>query len=250
MKKVRILSLIFIILFSGLFVFSAYKITSYYYELYVSKKTYNSVANEVIIKQDNVSEEKENSNLFDVDFETLRSKNSDVVGWIYLPNTPINYPVLQGDTNNQYLRRLLDGSYNQDGSIFVDYRNAELKTDMNYIIYGHNMKSGTMFTSLENYKTQEFYEQNPVIYYFTPECKYILNLYAGFVASTDSETFEINSDEDDFLNYMNDAKNNSTFSSNVEYTQGETVVTLSTCYSKDDRYRYVVLGILEEYNNY
>jgi len=243
MRKIRVLNIFFIILFTLIFVFSVFKIASYFNEVRLSKKLYNDIANNFVTIEESESID---SVVFDVDFDALKAKNDDVVGWIYLPDSPINYPVLQGEDNNQYLRRLLDGKYNNDGSIFVDYRNAELKQDMNYIIYGHNMKSGSMFSYLEKYNSQDFYDANPVIYYLTPECKYVIKLYAGFVTSTDSESFLINSEEELFIEYMKTAKEKSTFNSNVEYTPGQSVVTLSTCYSKNDRYRYIVLGLLEE----
>lgn len=86
-----------------------------------------------------------------IDFEQLMAKYPDVVGWLYCEGTPINYPVMQSDDNNYYLRRLPDGNYNILGSLFADYRCGEIGDTNNYIVYGHNMKNGTMFSSLTKY---------------------------------------------------------------------------------------------------
>ena len=92
-----------------------------------------------------------------IDFDALLNRNKDVIGWLYCPDTVINYPVVQGKNNDQYLRKDLDGKYLVSGTLFADYRNGELNEDANYIIYGHNMKNGTMFSSLAKYKQQSYY---------------------------------------------------------------------------------------------
>ena len=88
----------------------------------------------------------------DIDFEALISDNQEVVGWIYAPNTDVNYPVLQTKDNRKYLHKGLDGKYLRSGSIFMDYRNDELLSDRNYILYGHSMRNGSMFGALLKYK--------------------------------------------------------------------------------------------------
>lgn len=82
-----------------------------------------------------------------VDFEELLAQYPNAVGWLYCEGTPINYPVMQSDDNDYYLRRLPDGTYNTAGSLFADYRCGKLGESNNYIIYGHNMKNGTMLVA-------------------------------------------------------------------------------------------------------
>ena len=87
-----------------------------------------------------------------VDFERLQEENKDIIAWLYCPDTEINYPVVQSKDNEYYLRRLLDGTWNIAGTLFMDYRNAADCSDLHTIIYGHNMKNNTMY---EFEKTKE-----------------------------------------------------------------------------------------------
>lgn len=93
----------------------------------------------------------------EINFDILKSKNKDIVAWIYSEGTQINYPIVQSKDNDYYLRRLLDGTYNQGGTIFMDYRNNKNFEDYNTIIYGHNMKNNTMFGTLINYKKSRIF---------------------------------------------------------------------------------------------
>ena len=86
-----------------------------------------------------------------VDFDVLSKENQDVIGWLYCPDTSINYPVVQAADNEYYLHRLLDDSKNAAGTLFMDYRNSADLSDWNSVIYGHNMKNGSMFGSLPDY---------------------------------------------------------------------------------------------------
>ena len=97
-----------------------------------------------------------------IDFDALKQENNDIIGWIYCPDTPINYPVVKGNDNNQYLRADLKGKYLVSGTIFADYRNNEVGEDKNYIVYGHNMKNSTMFGTLVKYKDQTYYDTHPM----------------------------------------------------------------------------------------
>ncbi len=114
-----------------------------------------------------------------VDFASLRAENPDIVGWIYCEGTPIDYPVLQGTSNEQYLRTDYTGGYNVDGSIFVDYENRPGFVDSNTIIYGHHMNSGSMFACLEQWESQAFYNEHPVMWLLTPTKNYKIVLFSG-----------------------------------------------------------------------
>ena len=98
-----------------------------------------------------------------VDFDALSEINPDIVAWIYIEDTEINYPVVQGTDNQYYLKRLFNGKWNGSGCIFLDSRNSPDLSDRHSIIYGHHMKNGTMFSGLTEYKKQGFYEGHPVV---------------------------------------------------------------------------------------
>lgn len=177
-----------------------------------------------------------------VDFSSLLEINTDIVGWIYCPDSPINYPVAQGADNNEYLRRDLNGKYLISGTVFTDYRNGSIGEDRNYIVYGHNMKDGSMFGSLVKYKQPEYYDKHPVLYYLTPDGDYRIELYAGIVIPRDAVIYQPNPDKAEFTEFLQNAKANSTFISDTVLEEGDVLITLSTCSYEYDNARYVVIG--------
>lgn len=181
-----------------------------------------------------------------VDFVSLLADNGDVVGWIYCPNTPINYPVAQGKDNNEYLRHDLKGKYLVSGTLFVDYRNGLIGEDINYVIYGHNMKNQTMFGTILKYKEQSYYDEHPVLYYLTPEQNYKLEPIAGLVVSTEDMIYQPSPETDSFSEYVEKLVEKSGFQSEAEYFPGDSLVTLSTCSYEFDTARYVLVCKLTE----
>lgn len=177
-----------------------------------------------------------------IDFDALIQENNDVIGWIYCPNTPINYPVLKGEDNNKYLRTDLKGNYLVSGSIFADYRNGEIGQYRNYIVYGHNMKNSTMFGTLVKYKDQTYYDSHPILYFLTPDANYIIELCAGAVVKRDSDIYQTAPTDNTIADIM--AK--STFNSAVEIGNGENIITLSTCSYEFNNARYVIVGKLKK----
>lgn len=182
-----------------------------------------------------------------VDFETLQSQNPDVVGWIYCPDTNINYPIVQGDSNQAYLYRSHTGERNANGSIFLDFRNLRDFSDFNNIIYGHNMGVGEMFGTLKQFADQKFYEEHPVMWLLTPDKAFRLDLIAGMVTPSDSETYELFSYQEDLHERMEYALSHSSFDAGeVDISQITQVLTLSTCSYEYATARYVVIGSMVE----
>ena len=177
-----------------------------------------------------------------IDFDALKQENSDIVGWIYCPDTPINYPVVKGKDNNQYLRADLNGKYLVSGTIFTDYRNGAVGEDPNYIVYGHNMKNSTMFGTLVKYKEQSYYDAHPILYFLTPESNYIIELCAGAIVKRDSDIYQTAPQESTITDII--AK--STFNSEVEIVAEDSIITLSTCSYEFNNARYVVIGKLNK----
>lgn len=104
-----------------------------------------------------------------VDFEKLRERNPDVRGWIYIESIDLSYPVMQGTDNEYYLKHTWDGEEVFSASIFMDYRNAPDFGDYNTILYGHNMKDGSMFHKIQYCMDGEYYARSPYIWILTPE---------------------------------------------------------------------------------
>lgn len=103
-----------------------------------------------------------------VDFQALRRRYGDVVGWLRLADSPMDYPVVQGRNNAYYLDHLLDGTPNAAGSIMMDQANSPDFSDQVTILHGHHMASGAMFGSLEEYAREDYYRQHPTMELFTP----------------------------------------------------------------------------------
>lgn len=182
-----------------------------------------------------------------VDFTVLQAQNPDVVGWIYSEGTIINYPIVQGEDNQQYLRRLIDGTWSALGTIFLDFRNLSDFSDLNNLVYGHNISSGQMFAPLPSYREQDYYEAHPVMWLLTPEKAYRIDLIAGFVVPSDSVVYEIYSYPEDLQEGLAYAVSKSTFdAADVDMESVERIVTLSTCVYDYRDARYVVLGSLVE----
>ena len=243
----RIIKFIFLTICLCIFTYSAYNIYKYIEEENANKKLNNKLIEKAITNITTVNSDKQEKNEYNlpikVDFTILKQENKDIVGWIYSPNTPINYPVMQGKDNEYYLSRLSNENYNIAGSIFMDFRNDPYLQDNNTIIYGHNMKNDTMFGSIQEYKNQEYYNNHKIIYYFTPNKSYILELFADQTIQVESDIYD--------LTIINDTKiqeliKNSDFKSDVLVNEKDKLLTLSTCSEENDKARYIVIGVLHE----
>lgn len=181
---------------------------------------------------------------FDISFDKLAAINSDSVAWLYSPDTVIDYPVMKTKNYDHYLRHLPDGTYNVNGSLFIDYNNAPDFTDKLTIIYGHNMKSGQMFGSLEGYKKQAYFEKHPYMYLYTESSNYRVELIYGCVIAAGQWRERAFMYEENLSELLSYAAQNTTFTSEVKYTYGDKIIAMSTCSYEFDGARYVVLGVL------
>jgi sortase, SrtB family len=168
-----------------------------------------------------------------------------VVGWIAAEGTEIDYPVVQGDNNDFYLDHLFTGERNKLGSIFMDCRNDAGFADKNTILYGHNMKDGSMFSSLTKYKDQRYYDRHPAMLLHTPEGSYRIELFAGIVVDGDDESVRMTfRDDDDFLDYVGSLRQASTFVSDTAVGADDRIVTLCTCSYEFNNARFALFGKL------
>ncbi len=180
-----------------------------------------------------------------VDFGALQAVNPDVVAWIYLEGTNINYPIVRGADNAEYLDKLVDGTYNSAGSIFMDYRNGPDFSDCHTVLYGHHMKNQTMFSQITGYKTQSFYEEHPTCLLLTPQGNYKLAFFAGYTANLNGDAWKLSFESaQEYAAWLEAAVARSDFRSSVTPTAQDLTVTLSTCTYEYDNARYVLLGVL------
>lgn len=181
-----------------------------------------------------------------IDVAALRQASGGAVAWIYSEGTVIDYPVMQGADNSYYLTRLYDGTSNKVGAIFLDYRNSADFSDKNSVLYGHHMKSGKMFASLEGYKDQDYYDGHTHLFLYTQGRTYRIDLLAGYVVDGTVNDIEFNPDGEALQSFASEAKSKSTFFSDVTVGAGDRLVTMVTCTYDFKNARYVLVGKLSE----
>ena len=181
----------------------------------------------------------------DIDFAALKSVNEDVVGWIYVEALPdINYPVVQGEDNSTYLHRTYEKNYNFAGTIFVDYENKGDFSDCNTLVYGHNMKNGSMFAQLKKFsQNEETYKKSKYFWIFTPEKNYRYEIISAYTTGVNSDTYTLfKGPGEEFVNYLEKIKGYSEIQTDAgELNIKDKIVTLSTC-TGNEATRYVVQG--------
>lgn len=243
-KAIRI---IIAVIASVLIVFSAYKLITIYLDYKKGTDTYNEVASTVVTFTNEISTEDTDLPIT-VDFDELKKINPDVIGWLYCKDTQINYPVVQTDNNEYYLHNMINGEYNFAGTLFVDYRCEKDFAGLNTIIYGHNMKNGSMFGDLPKYKAQDYYDAHPIMWLLTPDKTYKVELLSGQVTASDSDAYDIISKREDLTKYLENAVSQSFFKTDSSVDDAEKIITLSTCSYEYENARFVVIGKLVEYN--
>ena len=180
-----------------------------------------------------------------VDFASLQEINPDIVGWIYIEGTGINYPVVQGRDNQYYLKHLFSGEWNGSGCIFLDSRNRLDFSDRHSIIYGHHMKNGAMFSGLTEYKKQEYYNEHPIALLLTPDKNYEIEIFGGYVSSVQDKAWEVAFPSDsDFTEWLDKARERSCFTSEITQAVTDQILTFSTCSYEFNNARFVLLGVL------
>lgn len=182
----------------------------------------------------------------EVDFEALQEINEDIIGWIYVEGIEeINYPIVQGEDNETYLHTTYEGNYNFAGTLFIDYMNHRDFKDCNTIIYGHNMKNGSMFGKLRKFVSDlEIYEKSKYFWILTPEGKYRYEIVSAYTTAVNSQTYTLFYKRDEsfkeYLEYIRDCSELET--SMRRLAVWDKVVTLSTC-TGNDATRFVVQGV-------
>ena len=192
-----------------------------------------------------VTDQGERHNFTKANFEALAEINPDVVGWLSLEDTVINYPIVQGSDNEYYLHHLFTKDYNNTGCIFMDVDNAKDFSDLNTVLYAHHMRNGSMFAELEGYRDQEYYDTHRELVLQTPSGNYLVEPFAGLLTDGYSDYIQIGfQDGDSFLSYVNQMRSQSTFQSDVTITAEDRILTMSTCRYDVDNGRYAVFAKL------
>ena len=251
-----VLLTIILIVAIGVFCYAAFNLFHIFTEYKKGTDEYNQIQQMAVTSRnpeeiEEAEEKKEEENTLkapiEVDFASLKAVNDDVIGWIYveaLADT-INYPVVQGDDNSTYLHTTYEGNYNFAGTIFVDYENSADFSDCNTLIYGHNMKNGSMFAQLKKFANEpEVYEKSKYFWILTPEADYRYEIVAAYTTGVSSDTYTLfKGPGKEFQSYLEKIKSYSAIETTVrEMTIKDKIVTLSTC-TGNDATRFVVQGV-------
>ena len=186
-----------------------------------------------------------------VDFAELKENtNEDIYAWIYIPDTKIDYPVLQHPTDNYYyLNYNLDGSKGYPGCIYTEDYNRKDFTDPVTVMYGHNMKNGTMFAGLHRYSDSLYMEEHPYVYIYTEEGLLVYEVFSAHEYSDAHILYNHDyTQSTEFEGYLEDIRNardmGRVLREDVEVTEESRILTLSTCIANKPNNRFLVQGVL------
>lgn len=181
-----------------------------------------------------------------INLDALREHNEEVIGWIRIPGTKMDYPIMQTDNNEYYLSHAWNNVNSSTGAIFMECRSNPDFKDYNTIVYGHNMRSGAMFAVLRLYTSERNLKKWPNIYIRTDEGVFRYEIFSSFYAPLDSPVYGLSFNQTEtkekLLKY---SKENSEIESEIEPALTDRILTLSTCTNTDDNLRWIVQARLK-----
>ena len=186
-----------------------------------------------------------------VDFAEWKERNSDVYAWIRVPDTKVDYPVLQGGPDDSYyLDHTIDGVEGYPGSIYTEKINSKDFTDFNTVIYGHNMRDGSMFKQLHKFEDQEFFDTHEFFEIYTEEETRIYRVYGAVVYSDKHlmHAFDYDTAEGRlaFIESLDTRESDNHFRDGMTIDENSKLVTLATCIGGRPNNRWLVVGELVE----
>ena len=231
----RIIELIFLILL----VYSSINIFKWYNNNKENKQIINEIAESVTINEDTNEEKK-----YKINFEELKQKNSDTVAWLKVENTNIEFPIVQANNNSYYLTHNFDKEYNVAGWIFADYKNKLDGTDRNIVVYGHNMRNNSMFGSLKDVITEEWYnnEENKYITFVTENDYQTYQVFSVYQIKTEDYYIQTEFKSNEFTEFIDTITKRSKKDFGINVSKEDTILTLSTC-SNNNKYRVVLHSV-------
>ncbi|WP_366248064.1 class B sortase [Terribacillus aidingensis] len=168
-------------------------------------------------------------------FQNLLDINPNIVGWLTVDDTKIDYPILQSSDNNHYLNRNYKEDISKSGSIFMDYRNQAESVDRQTIIYGHQMKDGSMFGQLDKFLEEDFFSQHKEFQFDTIYESYKVEIFSVYVTTTDFNYIETEfSNDEEYMNFIEVIKDKSRMQTDIHVTEKDDIITLSTCNDLQD----------------
>ena len=244
-RRVPVLFLLLMAVFAGGVIFFGWKIADYLIESNKADNYWGELQEIALGAEDGGSAAPE---LYDsngvsksIDFSRLLTYSPDVVAWLYIPGTRINYLIAQGEDNDVYLRSLLDGSYSHSGTPFMDYRCSADLSDRNTILYGHHMKNGSMFGDLVHYSEETFFQEHSVMYLYVPGKRYTLEPIIAYTAAANDMVYALPLTTEGQGELFDHAREKTEYDPGISVSENDRLVTLSTCSYEYGDARFVVL---------
>lgn len=242
--KINYIQTIFIIIF----ILSIFGIAYYLYNTNKEKQEYKELANNIEIDTTQITDTKTERML---QIEELQKENQEIIGWLEIEDTNINYPICQTNNNDFYLTHNYKKEKSSSGSLFLDKDFDMVNGSSNYLIYGHRNKQGLMFEDLMKYAKENFYKEHTKIKFTTSTDDSIYEIISVFYSRVyyqdEKNVFRyyyfVNAEnEQEYNNFVNNAKKVSIYDTGITAEYGEQLLTLSTCeYSQEDG-RFVVVA--------
>lgn len=234
--KKGLLTVLFIVSFCVM-IFSLVKIIFWGIDNYKTNDEIKEIRE--IVDIDEVDTSSDSTNKFiNVDFSELKKVNSDVVGWIRVDGTNIDYPFVQYKNNSYYLNHSFDKSVNDAGWVFLDYRNNIDDLDTNTIIYAHGRVDGTMFGSLKNTLDSNFFEnkEESLVKISTLNNNYLFEIFSAYrIPTTDDYLYTNFSSNVDYDKFLETIINRSVHNFLIDVANTDKIITLSTCYNSREK---------------
>ncbi len=187
-----------------------------------------------------------------INFDNLQKRNKDIYAWITIPQTGVDYPVLQSyeEDDDFYLNHNLDREWDINGSIYTEKHNSLDFTDPVTVIYGHEMLDGSMFNTLHKFSDKEFFEKNKYIYIYLPDKVLTYTIVSAYKSDDrhilNSYDFSKKEVFEDYLEGVMKPKSMMENHRKIELTTDDRIITLSTCMGNEKNYRYLVQGVLTD----
>lgn len=239
---------IILILITIIFITCIIYISVYFYNSYKDKNINDNILNNVNVNSTKVTEQKTERML---QLEELQKENSEIIGWLEIEGTNINYPVLQGTDNEFYMKNNYKKEKSKNGSIFLDKSYNWDILSSNLLVYGHNNKNSTMFQDLLKYKKEDFYKEHTKIKFTTNKEDSVYEIMSVFYSrvyyKNEKNVFRyyyfVNAEnEQEYNDFVNNAKKASIYDTGITAEYGEQLLTLSTCSYHTEDGRFVVVA--------
>lgn len=227
----RMINNILLIICIFIFCISTWKLYGYYRSYKKAKDTYSKIAKENV---------KISKNERKIDFKKLKSQNQDIAGWIYIRGTTIDYPIVQGKDNEEYLHQDFNKKKSSSGTIFLDNNCKKDFTSDNNIIYGHHMKNGTMFAQLLKFREKSFLRKHNEIMIFTPDRTIHLKVISAYAQKAQNKipvTFANDKQKKAYIKKIESMSEQTIKTSRINDSHIYTFVTCS--YEGEDNRTYV-----------